>query len=357
MSSNLIDRAKNVRDGEELDQSRLLPYLRAHVPHLEGSLIVEQFPAGFSNLTYLLRFPERELVLRRPPFGAKIKTAHDMEREYKILSHLYPVYGKVPRPLLFCDDESVLGAKFFVMERVAGVILRSQAPKGLELSPRLMRRLSEAFVENLVEIHGVDYNAAGLAELGQPEGYVMRQVNGWTKRYQNARTDSFASVEQLAEWLAENAPPDSPKAALIHNDYKYDNVVLAPEDLSRIIAILDWEMATIGDPLMDLGTSLGYWVDPDDPPDWQKLGFGLTAMPGSLNRREVLSRYEELSGDSTGDFVFYYAFGLMKIAVIVQQIYFRYRQGLTKDPRFANLDVLIDACGRMALRAIERGQV
>jgi aminoglycoside phosphotransferase (APT) family kinase protein len=354
---NRIDRSSPVRPGEELPHDALLGYLTKHLPELSGPLIVEQFPAGFSNLTYLLRIGDRELVLRRPPIGAKIKTAHDMSREYRILSHLHPVYNKVPRPLLFCDDTSVLGAPFYVMERVQGVILRAQPPRGTELSPALMRRLSETFIENLAEIHEIDYEAAGLGELGSPQGYVKRQVEGWTKRYFNARTDDVPSIEHLAEWLQKNLPADSVKAALIHNDYKYDNLVLAPEDLGRVVAVLDWEMATIGDPLMDFGTSLGYWVEATDPDEWQRYGFGLTSLPGSLTRTELLDHYTRRTGRRIDEPVFYFTYGLLKIAVIVQQIYFRYQKGLTRDPRFAQLGALVKACGDLAQRAIERKRI
>ena len=229
-----IDRSRSVRAGEELPNERLLEYLTAHLPELEGPLIVEQFPAGFSNLTYLLRAGERELVLRRPPIGAKIKTAHDMGREYRILSHLYPVYNKVPRPLLFCEDEEILGAPFYVMERVKGIILRAQPPRGIELSAEVMHSLSKTFIENLAEIHEVDYEAAGLGDLGSPQGYVTRQVEGWTKRYYNARTDDVPAIEKLSEWLLQHLPADSARAALIHNDYKYDNLVLSPGDMRSV---------------------------------------------------------------------------------------------------------------------------
>lgn len=357
MREDFVDNSRAVREGEELDAARLLAYLREHLPELEGPLEVEQFPAGFSNLTYLLRAGGREYVLRRPPLGAKIKTAHDMAREYRILSHLHPVYKKVPRPLVFCEDVTVLGAPFYVMERVRGIILRARPPKGLELSPEVMRRLSETFVENLVEIHEVDYAAAGLGELGQPEGYVSRQIEGWTRRYYNARTGDVPSIERLAAWLPEHAPPRSGRSALIHNDYKYDNVVLAPGDLSKVLAVLDWEMATNGDPLMDFGTTLGYWVDADDPEEWQRFGFGLTTLPGSFTRRDVVEYYAKRSGQDIPDVVFYYAYGLLKIAVIVQQIYFRYKQGLTKDARFAGLGLLVEACGSLAQRAIEKNRI
>lgn len=355
--ADLIDKPRAVREGEGLDSARLLAYLREQLPELEGPLTIEQFPAGFSNLTYLLRLKDRELVLRRPPAGAKIKTAHDMSREYRILSHLYPVYRKVPRPLLFCVDESLIGAPFYVMERVKGIILRARAPQGLELSPEVMRQLSETFIQNLVEIHEVDYEAAGLKDLGQPRGYTARQIEGWTKRYYNARTDDVPSIERLASWLAEQTPLDSGRSALIHNDYKYDNVVLAPDRLSNVVAVLDWEMATIGDPLMDFGTTLGYWVDRDDPEEWQRYGFGLTMLPGSFRRADVIESYAKRTGSNLSNAVFYYAYGLLKIAVIVQQIYFRYRQGHTKDERFANLGLLVTACGDLAQRAIEKQRI
>lgn len=351
------DQSVPIRAGEELPHDRLLAYLKEHLPDLDGPLTVEQFPAGFSNLTYLLRIGDRELVLRRPPFGAKIKTAHDMGREYRILAHLHPVYAKVPRPLVFCEDASVLGAPFYVMERVTGIILRAQPPRGIDLSPELLRRLSEVFVDSLAEIHAIDYEAVGLGDLGSPHGYVKRQIAGWTKRYYNARTDDVPEIEQLATWLEEHLPPDSPRGALIHNDYKYDNLVLAPDDLTQVVAVLDWEMATVGDPLMDLGTTLGYWVEATDPEEWQQYGFVLTKLPGNFTRNEILEYYVRRTGREIVDPVFYYAYGLLKIAVIVQQIYARFQKGLTRDPRFAQLGALVKACGRLAQRAIETGRI
>ncbi len=342
-----------VRAGEELPNDKLRAYLESHIPQIHKTLIIKQYPAGFSNLTYLLKAGDRELVLRRPPIGAKIKTAHDMGREYRILSHLYPVYKKVPRPLLFCDDESILGAPFYVMERVNGIILRAKPPKDIHLSPETMRGLSQTFVENLAEIHEVDYEAAGLGDLGAPQGYVKRQVEGWTKRYQNARTHDVPSIEQLSEWLLQHLPADSERSSLIHNDYKYDNLVLSPDNLTEVVAVLDWEMATIGDPLMDFGTTLGYWLEKNDPEEFRRYGFGLTNLAGSCTRNELLDHYEKRTGRTIDDPVFYFAYGLLKIAVIVQQIYFRYQKGLTRDPRFAQFDKLVKAFGTVAQRAIE----
>jgi aminoglycoside phosphotransferase (APT) family kinase protein len=357
--SNWIDSSAIVRSGEELDTEKLDRYLRQYISDLAfTALQVEQFPSGHSNLTYLLRVGEREMVLRRPPFGAKIKTAHDMGREYHILLRLADVYARVPRVLAYCEDESVLGAPFYVMERIKGIILRASAPKGLDLNPATMRALSENLVSNLVEIHAVDYEAAGLGELGRPAGYVRRQIEGWTQRYMNARTDDIPAVERVAAWLADHMPPDTnARGTLIHNDYKYDNLVLAPDDLARIIGVLDWEMATIGDPLMDLGTSLGYWVDPGDPPELQALRFGVTILPGNLNRRELVEHYARLSGRDVSNILFYYVYALFKIAVIGQQIYARYKAGLTQDARFARLIDAVRVLGQTGLLAIEKGRM
>jgi aminoglycoside phosphotransferase (APT) family kinase protein len=242
------------------------------------------------------------------------------------------------------------------MERVNGIILRATAPPGLELGPAIMRKLSEKFVENLFEIHSLDYCAAGLAELGKPEGYVSRQVEGWAKRYQNARTDDIGEMDTVAAWLAEQKPRES-GACLIHNDYKYDNLVLDPEQLWRIRACLDWEMATVGDPLMDLGSTLGYWADPDDPEEWREQCFGLTTLPGNLNRQQLLERYAQQSGREVAHGVFYFVYGLFKIAVIVQQIYTRYKQGLTADERFGRLIRMVRAASQTAVLAIEKGRI
>ncbi len=368
MLSDLIDQPQPTRPGEELDASKLEAYLRQALPELVGPLAISQFPNGYSNLTYLVRVGERELVLRRPPFGAKIKTAHDMGREYRILAHLISAYPKVPRPLAYCDDVTVLGAPFYLMERVPGIILRTKPPAGLDLPPAQMRRIAESFIDNLAEIHAVDYLAAGLGELGRPEGYVTRQVEGWIKRYQNARTDDLPELDRTARWLVEHQPagaggltPRGGHAAspgcLIHNDYKYDNLVLDPQAVSQIKAVLDWEMATIGDPLMDLGSTLGYWVDADDPEDWQRQSFGLTTRPGNLNREELVERYSAKSRRPVSDPVFYYAYGLFKIAVIVQQIYARYQQGMTRDPRFAGLIHLVRSASRTASLAVEKKRI
>lgn len=352
------DKARPVRAGEELDTAWLARFLEEQVPGLKGPLTVEQFPGGHSNLTYLLRMGESELVLRRPPFGAKaIKAGHDMEREYRILTRLRPVYSKVPRALVFRgENESPLGAPFYVMERAQGVILRHRPPKGVDLGPDTMRKLSESFVDNLVELHAVDWQAAGLGDLGKPEGYLRRQVEGWTSRYQKARTDDIPEMEQVARWLIEHVPPES-GATVIHNDYKYDNLVLEPSEPWRIRAVLDWEMATLGDPLSDLGMALAYWVQADDPDEVKALPLGLTTLPGNFTREQLVARYVEKSGRDASHMAFHYVLSLFKVAVIAQQIYWRFAQGLTKDERFGMLIFAVKVLGQVAARASETGSL
>jgi aminoglycoside phosphotransferase (APT) family kinase protein len=352
-----LDAPGPVRVGEEIDAARLAAYARATFPDLErGRVTIEQFPSGYSNLTYLVRLGGREMILRRPPVGVEIASAHDMSREYRILTGLSRVYPKVPRPLAFCDDPAVLGAPFYVMERVEGVILRKGIPEAMIPEPELTGRIARELVSTLVELHAVDPRAAGLADLGRPEGYARRQVEGWTKRYRDAETDSVREADQVAAWLG-GAVPIRSDAALVHNDFKHDNVVLDPHAWSRVIAVLDWEMATLGDPLMDLGTSLAYWVQPADPPEVLATRLSPTTWPGTPTRADVVETYARLSGRDVHDIVFYYAFGLFKVAVIVQQLYARYVSGRTADPRYARLSEGVRALSGLAWRSIQRGKI
>jgi aminoglycoside phosphotransferase (APT) family kinase protein len=345
-----------VRPGEELPLATLEHYLLEHLPGTAGPLTVTQFPAGYSNLTYLLRLGGTELVLRRGPFGNAVKTAHDMGREYRVLAGLCTVYPLAPRPLLYSEDPDILGTPFYVMERRHGVILRQKLPPELVIEPATARGVGIALIDNLASLHALDYRAAGLGELGKPAGYVARQVTGWTERYGKARTHDVPALENLARWLAEHMPTES-GASLIHNDFKYDNLVLDPADLTRVVAVLDWEMATIGDPLMDLGTTLGYWVEAGDPPALQRAAMGPTNLPGSLTRRELVERYAQQTGRDVSHAVFYYGFGLFKVAVIVQQIYARFVRGNTRDPRFATLDRLVAVLAEQAEGVIATGQL
>ena len=294
-------------------------------------------------------------MLRRPPFGNVVKSAHDMGREYRILSRLSAAYPLAPSPLLYCEDESVLGAPFYVMERRRGVILRRPPPPDRSMPAELVRGLCESLADGLALLHAVDYRAAGLEDLGKPQGYVDRQVTGWARRYTDARTNDIPALEQTARWLGENKPGDSAQPTLVHNDFKFDNLVLDPGDLTRVVAVLDWEMATIGDPLMDLGTTLGYWVEAGDPAPLHNHVVGPTTLPGSLTRRALVERYGHQTGRDVSNALFYYVFGLFKIAVIAQQIYARYVKGLTKDARFAAMNQMVAALGLGAVRAIDTG--
>jgi aminoglycoside phosphotransferase (APT) family kinase protein len=258
--------------------------------------------------------------------------------------------------MLLCEDESVLGAPFYLMERRRGIILRKTPAADPLLPPGTLRQLGESLVDNLARLHALDYQAAGLGDLGKPQGYVERQVAGWSRRYQDARTEEIPELEQVVTWLAANRPEQS-ASTLVHNDYKFDNLVLDPGDLTRIVALLDWEMATLGDPLMDLGTTLGYWIEAGDAEPLRQHVAGPTTLPGSLSRREVVERYGQATGRDVGNMVYYYVFGLFKIAVIAEQIYSRYVRGATRDPRFASLHGMVAALGRAAAGAIASGEL
>jgi aminoglycoside phosphotransferase (APT) family kinase protein len=350
----VTDEPRDVRAGEELALAALTSYLEAELG-AHGAVTVQQFPGGHSNLTYLVHHGDREYVLRRPPFGSKVKSAHDMGREVAVLSKLAPVYERAPRVLANEPSGDVIGAPFYLMERRLGVILRKDLPASLAADHGKLRGLCELLVDALVDLHAVDFRAAGLGELGKPAGYVERQVAGWTERYTGSQTDDIPAITEVAAWLAAHRPADGPPA-LIHNDFKFDNMIFDP-DLTRITGILDWEMATIGDPLMDLGTSLSYWAEAADPPAYHKMPFGPTASPGMMTRAEIAARYLERSGRTTDHLVFYYAFGLLKTAVIAQQIYYRFAKGITKDARFGAFIFAVRLLSEQASTAIARGSI
>ncbi len=349
------DQPSAVRPGEELNVARLQPFLQEHFVH-EGPLTIEQFPSGHSNLTYLVRMGTREVVLRRPPFGSKVPSAHDMAREYRVLSRLHITYPVAPKALVYCDDLSILNAPFYLMEPIRGMIVRGDPPPGVHFPPETARRLSEAFLDNLAHLHSLDYAAIGLSDLGKPQGYLERQVKGWIERYHNSKTHDLPEVALISAWLTRRIPV-SREATLIHNDYKYDNVVLDPDDVTKIVGVLDWEMCTLGDPLTDLGTALAYWTDPQDSEEFQAIRSVPTTLPGTLTRPQLAERYAAVTGRDTGDMVFYLAFARFKVAVIIQQIYFRYAQGLTQDTRFAGMPTRIHALLRASWRCAESGRI
>jgi aminoglycoside phosphotransferase (APT) family kinase protein len=296
------------------------------------------------------------MVLRRPPFGTKVKSAHDMDREYRVLAKLHAAYPPAPEVLLYCDDVTVLGCPFYVMKPIHGIILRRSLPAGLDFTAEIAQRLSESFVDNLARLHGLDYSAIGLADLGKPQGYLERQVRGWIERYHGSKTHELPEVEPISAWLIANLPPLS-EAALIHNDYKFDNVVLDSADITNIVGVLDWEMCTIGDPLSDLGTALAYWVGPEDAEELQRIRWGPTNCPGSFSRAQLVERYSRVTGRDVSNMVFYVAFARFKVAVIVQQIYYRYHHGMTKDQRFAVLLDVAKILLRASLRSAESGAI
>jgi aminoglycoside phosphotransferase (APT) family kinase protein len=353
-----IDQPTSVREGEELSEPGLRRYLSETIELVDASqaLRIEQFPGGHSNLTYLLTQGTGEYILRCPPVGSKVKSAHDMGREYRVLAKLGPAYPKAPTPLLFCDDESIIGCPFYVMERMRGSILRKDFPREIEPTPSLLAGMCQSFVETLVELHEIDFQKIGLGELGRPEGYVQRQVRGWSKRYQDAKTDEIPTVDFLSSWLEEHMPT-STRASLIHNDFKFDNLVLAEDDMTRVVGILDWEMTTLGDPLMDLGTALSYWVQADDSEATRSLRFGPTHLEGMMSRQELAEAYAERSGCPLDDILFYYVFGLFKSLGVVQQIYYRFHKGLTKDPRFARFIHAVRILSDQANLAIEQDHI
>ncbi len=344
-----------IRPGEELNIKRLASYLRQRAIGA-GELTVEQFPAGSSNLTYLVHAGADEYVLRRPPFGNTVKTAHDMRREFEVLTRLSAVYPPAPKPLIFCDDGSVTESDFYLMERRKGLIIRGTSPTALADSPTLQRRVCESFIQNLVDLHSLNYDEAGLGALGHPAGYVRRQVEGWTKRYHAARTHDLPELERAIAWLNAHIP-DETGAALIHNDYKFDNIMLDTEDLTQVRAVLDWEMVTVGDPLMDVGTTLGYWMSPDAGDEMLNMPFNPRLLMENISRSELVEMYTRRSRRDVSNIVFYYVFGTFKIAVIAQQIYSRYAKGLTKDARFARFDLFVASLGKLSWQAVQANKI
>jgi aminoglycoside phosphotransferase (APT) family kinase protein len=345
---------KPIRQGEELNTGNLAEFLRDKIG--AGEIEISQFPSGNSNLTYCLKIGDTEYVLRRPPFGNQVKTAHDMSREFLCLDKLSKVYPPAPKPLIYCGDEAITGSEFYLMERRTGLIIRGKSPEILENSLELQRKICESFIENLVDLHSLDYQKIGLGNLGKPAGYAVRQVEGWTKRYFNAQTDEHAELEKSIEWIGKNIPV-SDGATLVHNDYKFDNIMLNPSDLTEIVAVLDWEMTTIGEPLMDLGTSLGYWMSREAGEQMLSMPFNPRVLMENISRRELVEIYAEKSGRDVSEMLFYYVFGTFKIAVIAQQIYYRYAKGFTRDKRFAAFNHFVNALGKIAWHTIESGKI
>jgi len=348
-----------VRAGEQLDWARLVDWLRERLPACEipgldvsGDPDISQFPGGHSNLTYLLTFGEADIVVRRPPLGPVPPTAHDMAREFRWLSAMHRVFPLAPKPYLLCDDTSIVGSVFYAMERRRGVVVRAEEPPELADRPEARRAISGALVDTLAQLHAVDIEANGLMGLGKPAGFVERQVRGWSDRWQRAQTQQLPEMDALVDWLRAHMPPDVPTPSIVHGDFKLDNVMVDPSNVARVVAVLDWEMSALGDPLVDVGILLAYWA-PTAPPLQRDALTTVTHRPGYFSRDEIIERYRLRSGRDLSTIRFYEVFARFKIAVVIQQIYFRYVHGQTTDARFATFAERVAFLARQAVELVE----
>jgi aminoglycoside phosphotransferase (APT) family kinase protein len=351
-----INPTVEVRKGEELDIDAIDAVLKKALPDLKGKPEVTQYPSGASNLTYALDYPERRMVLRRPPFGDKPKSGHNMSREYKVMSGLK---GEIPVPdtLYYTDDPSIIGAEFYVMDRSEGPLIHNMIPKEWGWSEKEARQLCENFFQTLIDLHSVDYEAVGLGDFGKPKGYVNRQITGWNRRFEAAWTDDIEKFEDVQSWLVDNMPAKERGAAIIHGDYRIDNCILKASDPTQIEAILDWEISALGDPMMDLGNTLAYWIHADDPPFMQMMVRQPSGAPGMMTRQEILDFYAEKTGADVSGFQFYYVYGIWRLAVIIQQIYARFYRGQNDNPRFKDYGQMTSALGQLARLKIKTGEL
>jgi len=325
-------------------------FFHAHVHGGQCPLTFELISGGRSNLTYLVRGGGQEWVLRRPPLGHVLPTAHDMAREYRVLSALANTDVPAPRPIALCEDPSVNDMPFYVMQYCPGVVLAQDIPPGYAPTPEDRRRISEALVDTLVRLHAVDYHAVGLDGFGKPEGYLERQVRRWSEQWQRSQTSELPEIDELIRRLRA-ALPQSPAPTIVHGDYRLGNMALDPADPGRVAAIFDWEMATLGDPLADLGYTLIYWTDATDPPASGGVGTAgsFTVAPGFFTRAQIIAEYARRSGRDVEAVDFYQVLALYKLAVISEGIYARYLQGKTLGEGFEGMSRSADALARRAL--------
>lgn len=350
-----------IRHGEDLNWAAFEAYLHEHLPpQLDGQpfdaaaeFAVEQFPGGHSNLTYCVKFGGLEFVMRRPPFGPVAPTAHDMPREYRLLAAIHPHFRLAPKPYLLCEDAEVIGAPFYLMERRRGIIVRQTVPPEIGEDSKLRYKISESLVDTLADLHAVDIDSTGLAAIGKPVGFVKRQVEGWANRWERSKTTELLGMTEARAWLLERLPPEPARHTLVHNDYKLDNLMLDAADPTRLVAILDWEMCTVGDPLIDVGLLLCYWPEAGDPEMFSDSLRSVTTLPGWMTRAEIVARYATRSGRDVSNIGYYHIFALFKLAVVIQQIFYRYHVGQTKDERFANFDKRVEALAAMAHKMIQ----
>jgi aminoglycoside phosphotransferase (APT) family kinase protein len=345
---------KIVRESEQLAWESLDEFVRPRLAEIlkedfDSSFEVEQFSGGHSNLTYLLRYGSREFVLRRPPFGPVAPKAHDMAREYRLLAAINPVFDLAPCPFLLCEDMSVIGSVFYLMERKRGVVIRREEPSQMQIQTRKI--LSEAMIDTLARLHAIDIETEELKTLGQPVGFVRRQVQGWTKRWHGSKTSELNEMEELASWLEKNLPPETEKHSIVHGDYKLDNVMF-DENLSRVIAIFDWEMTALGDPLVDVGILLAYWVHVCALAQQSDSIPCVTNREGYFTREQLIERYANKTDFDVSCILFYEVFAVFKLAVVLQQIFYRFHKGQTDDPRFAHLDNHVTALANLATQLL-----
>lgn len=352
INSQILDKGGEVRDGEALDSKAVSTWLRDQGVDIQGEPTVTQFSGGASNWTYRLQYDNQDLILRRPPKGTKAKSAHDMVREYTVQKALKDAYPYVPKMVALCTDEGVIGADFYVMERMEGIIPRANLPKGVDLDTAQTRDLCTNVIDALIELHQVDYKQhPDLMSLGRGEGYCERQVSGWDKRYVKAKTPNVPSFALVRQWLGKHTPADS-KTCVIHNDWRFDNVILDANNPTEVIGVLDWEMATLGDPLMDLGSALAYWIEEDDNIIMQQSRRQPTHLKGMMTRQEVVDYYLEQTGLKIDNWTFYEVFGLFRLAGIVQQIYYRYYNKQTTNPAFKNFWIIVHVLHAKCLKLI-----
>jgi aminoglycoside phosphotransferase (APT) family kinase protein len=355
-----------IRPGEELNGDALEKYLRKNLLELSPApspdnkpIRIDQFPGGHSNLTYLVQLGGQEFVLRKPPLGELAPKAHDIAREFRLLTAINPFFPLSPRPYLLCEDPSIIGAPFYLMERRCGLIIRGDIPKQIGDDLTLRRRVSEAIIDTLAALHSIDIYSSGLVALGKPARFVTRQVEGWTERWHRAKTKDVPELDEVARWLADQIPAEPAKldllsATLLHNDFKLDNVILDPKCPSHVTGVLDWEMSAIGDPLIDIGLLLCYWPEKKDPEARRSFVSPVTTEPGWMTRGEITERYVERTGRDLSAIAFYETFALFKVAVAIQQIYFRFVQGQTLDERFRHFDSFVQSPARAALDLAQR---
>ncbi len=324
----------SVREDEKLDTSRLEPWLRDNLPEASGDFGLAQFGGGHANLTYLVQFGETSYVLRRPPLGPVAPSSHDMRREHRVLKDLWQAFPLAPRSYVVCDDENIIGAPFHVMERRHGIVIRRELPDDRVWTPDLNNRIGNMLIDTLSALHSTDPKVVGLDDLGRPEGFIERQLSGWTKRWAVAVHDDSPDMQKIISWL-ERGLPKSQKVSLLHNDFKIDNMLVDAIDPAIPRAVLDWDMCTRGDPLLDFGYTLTFWGQANDPPRWIKAASMPTWNEGFPSRDDFIQRYADLTGLDCTEVHWYHVFGAFKIAVILQQIYIRYLRGQTQDKRFA----------------------